>query len=127
MAEDAESIENAQLADNFIIDQKIEISEETLPTYCSLLEDLKDIEKGARADKFSIDKSCNEDNSLSLADYMAMADDLEDIMECFRRCKVLTANGKELVEKIAHLEAQLKEYKVCPLCGHELNGEHKEC
>ena len=58
---------------------------------------------------------------------MAMADDLEDIMECFRRCKVLTANGKELVEKIAHLEAQLKEYKVCPLCGHELNGEHKEC
>ena len=58
---------------------------------------------------------------------MAMADDLEDIMECFRRCKVLTANGKELVEKITHLEAQLKEYKVCPLCGHELNGEHKEC
>ena len=127
MAEDVESIENAQLADNFMIDKKIEISEETLPTYCSLLEDLKDIEKGARADKFSIDKSCSEDNSLSLADYMAMADDLADIMECFRRCKVLTANGKELVEKIAHLEAQLKEYKVCPLCGHELNGEHKEC
>ena len=127
MAEDVESIDDAQLADNFIIDQKIEISEETLPTYCNLLEDLKDIEKGARADKFSIDKSCSEDNSLSLADYMAMADDLGDIMECFRRCKVLTANGKELVEKIAHLEAQLKEYKVCPLCGHELNGEHKEC
>ena len=127
MAEDVESIEDAQLADNFIIDQKIEISEETLSSYCNLLEDLKDIEKGAQADKFSIDKSCNEDSSLSLADYTAMAEDLADITECFRRCKVLTANGKELVEKIAHLEAQLKEYKVCPLCGHELNGEHKEC
>ena len=127
MAEDVESIENAQLADNFIINRKIEISEETLPTYCNLLEDLEDIEKGALADKFSIDKSCSEDSSLSLADYMAMADDLEDIMECFRRCKVLTANGKALVDKIAQLEAQLKEYKVCPLCGQEIKGEHEEC
>ena len=58
---------------------------------------------------------------------MAMADDLEDIMECFRRCKVLTANGKALVDKIAQLEAQLKEYKVCPLCGQEIKGEHEEC
>ena len=127
MFEDLIIVENACLADNFMVNKKIEISEETLSSYCNLLEDLKDIEKGARADKFSIDKSCSEDNSLSLADYTAMAEDLADIIECFRRCKVLTANGKELVEKIAHLEARLKEYKVCPLCGHELNGEHKEC
>lgn len=125
--EDLIVVENACLADNFMVDKKIEISDKTLPTYCNLLEDLKDIEKGASADKFVIDKSCNEDNSLSLADYITMADDLKDITECFRRCKVLTANGKELVEKIAALEAQLKEYKVCPLCGHELNGEHEEC
>lgn len=127
MFDDLIVVENACLADNFMVDKKIEIREEILSSYCNLLEDLKDIEKGARADKFSIDKSCSEDNSLSLADYMVMAEDLADITECFRRCKVLTANGKELVEKIAHLEAQLKEYKVCPLCGHELNGEHKEC
>lgn len=127
MFEDLIIVENACLADNFMVDKKIEIKEGTLPSYCNLLEDLKDIEKGALADKFSIDKSCSEDSSLSLADYTAMAEDLVDITECFRRCKVLTANGKELVEKIAHLEAQLKEYKVCPLCGHELNGEHEEC
>jgi hypothetical protein len=127
MFEDLIIVENACLADNFMVDKKIEIKEGTLSSYCNLLEDLKDIEKGALADKFSIDKSCSEDSSLSLADYTAMAEDLVDITECFRRCKVLTANGKELVEKIAHLEAQLKEYKVCPLCGHELNGEHEEC
>ena len=127
MFEDLIIVENACLADNFMVDKKIEIKEGTLSSYCNLLEDLKDIEKGAQADKFSIDKSCSEDSSLSLADYTAMAEDLVDITECFRRCKVLTANGKELVEKIAHLEAQLKEYKVCPLCGHELNGEHEEC
>lgn len=125
--EDLVVIENASTADNFMFDKKIEISEETLPTYCSLSEDLKDIEKGALADKFAIDKECSEDSSLSLADYVAMAEDLEDIMKCFRRCKLLTAEGKELVDKIAKLEAQLKEYKVCPLCGHELNGEHIEC
>ena len=44
-------------------------------------------------------------------------------MYCYNRCKQLTADGKELVKKIEEKENKLKEYKVCPLCGHELNGE----
>ena len=120
-------VENACLADNFMIDKEVEISEKLLPSYCSLLEDLEDIEKGALADKINIDRSCGEDTSLSLADYLAMAEDLEDIIKCFKKCKTLTAQGKELVDKITELEAQLKEYKVCPLCGQKINGEHEEC
>ena len=93
----------------------------------NLLKDLKDIQKGYDASKFTIDKECTEDVSLSLADYEQMAIDLAEVRRIYRSCKVKKMRCQELQEIIDNNNKQLQEYKICPLCGHELNGEHIEC
>lgn len=124
---DFETIHMGKLADGFKIDKELEISNVNIDAYLNLLEDLKDIETGAKVNNIVLDKECKIEKSNTLNEYVELKQDLADIMNCFSRCKQLTADGKELVGKIANIEEKLKEYKVCPLCGHELNGEHEEC
>lgn len=123
--EDINVIDNGMLAENFMVDKKIEITGENLETYFKLREDLEEINKGYAASKFNIDKSCIEDTSLSLAEYTSLSADLKEIVGCFHRCKELTQKCKDLNVKIEEIDKKLKEYKVCPLCGQELGKGHE--
>lgn len=125
--EDYNSLLVAQQANNFNMNREIEITGDTLNTYFNLLEDLKEITLGATSAKLKMDKECTRDRSNTLSDYLELANDVEDIIGCYRKCKDLSIKGKALNDRIAEIEKQLKEYKVCPLCGHELNGEHVGC
>ena len=122
-ANDFSIINLGVLADNFSIDKSFEVCNDSINLYVELLEDLKEIEISAKANDFCFNKECKIEKSITLEDYINLKKDLTDIMYCYNRCKQLTADGKELVKKIEEKENKLKEYKVCPLCGHELNGE----
>lgn len=125
--EDYESLLVAIEADNFKVDKDIEITGETLATYFNLVEDLTDIEKGARASKIEIGTECTRDRSNTLNEYVELAKDVTSTIQCYKKCKELSIKGKALNDRIAEIDKQLKEYKVCPLCGHELNRELVEC
>ena len=125
--EDYGSLLIATEADNFKVDKNIEITGETLATYFNLVKDLIDIEKGARASKIEIGTECVRDRSNTLNEYVELAKDVTSIIQCYKKCKELSIKGKALNDRIAEIEKQLKEYKVCPLCGHELNRELVEC
>ena len=120
-------IESGMLANNFMVDKKIEITGDTLQSYFNLKDDLEVIENGMKASNFELKGTCKEDYSLSLTAYTDMLEDLTDIIAKARRCKALKLQYESVTSRINELEAKLSEYKVCPLCGHELEGEHALC
>ena len=125
MWEDMQAINLAHKADNFIIDREIEVTGDNLTSYFNLLEDLEIIDKGFKASSIQLKEDCTYSNSLTIAEYETMKSDLEVIVSCFRKCKAAKTRCEEIDEQIKAIEAKLSEYKVCPLCGHELGDEHK--
>lgn len=125
MWEDMQAINLAHKADNFIIDREIEVTGDNLTSYFNLLEDLEIIDNGFKASSIQLKEDCTYSNSLTIAEYETMKSDLEVIVSCFRKCKAAKTRCEEIDEQIKAIEAKLSEYKVCPLCGHELGDEHK--
>ena len=116
---DLVTIESGMLANNFMVDKKIEITGDTLQSYFNLKDDLEVIENGMKASNFELKGTCKEDYSLSLTAYTDMLEDLTDIIAKARRCKALKLQYESVTSRINELEAKLS--------GHELEGEHALC
>ena len=127
LSKDLEEIGEASRVDKFNIDKELEITGETLEYYFNLRDDLGDIIKGADADKITFEKECVEDTSLTLPDYLALYDDIQEVTNIYRRCKELKTQCENLDARILQLKEEQNKYKICPLCGQKLVGEHAEC
>lgn len=120
---DLEVIDLAVKADKVSLDKEVNVTGEALTQYTELLQDLIVIQAGGNADSFKIDEHCTNDFSLSLADYLDLVDDLKVITACLRKGKALTLQVHEIDKRLETIQSKLKEFKVCPLCGHELVGD----
>lgn len=123
MVADLKVIDLAQVANNVSLDKEVNITGDSLSQYTELMQDLSVIQAGAHADSFKVDEQCTNDFSLSLADYLDLVDDLKVISACVRKGKALTLQVKEIDDRLEVIQNKLKEFKVCPLCGHELVGD----
>jgi energy-coupling factor transporter ATP-binding protein EcfA2 len=110
---------------NFDLGEEYVITEDLTAKYQALVEDLEVIKLAQTASTVDIpDEDCELCSSDTLNQYLEMSADYESVMQIFLKCKALKKNIKDKTEIISGLETKLKSYKVCPLCGHELNGDH---
>ena len=123
MMADLKVIDLAQLVNNVSLDKEVNVTGDSLSQYIELIQDLSVIQAGANADSFKVDEQCTNDFSLSLADYLDLVDDLKVISACVRKGKALTLQVKEIDDRLEVIQNKLNEFKVCPLCGHELVGD----
>lgn len=90
----------------------------TLDSYIELREDLDTIRLGELAEHFSIDEFSEVSNSLE--SFLNMLEDYKFVLNCYDMCSSSKTRYSELEQRIQVLNEDLGKYKVCPLCGHEL-------
>ena len=124
---DLSIIENAHRLDNLEMDMESPMETTTLDDYLELYEDIKEIERSEKASKFNMDDVPEISEQPLLETYLEMLSDYKDIVNCYQSCKAKKSAYEEAEQKIGTLQEKLKDYKVCPLCGHELTGEENIC
>ena len=124
---DLSIIENAYRLDNLEMDMESPMETTTLDDYLELYEDIKEIERSEKASKFSMDDVPEISEQPLLETYLEMLSDYKEIVNCYQSCKAKKSAYEEAEQKIGTLQEKLKDYKVCPLCGHELTGEENIC
>lgn len=100
------------------LSKECQVDGSTLENYLDMKKDYEDIQRLREATKFDILKECNIGNTIE--EYEALKRDYEFIEKCYKKCKELKAKYAELEARIDKSQSKLDEYKVCPLCGHEL-------
>lgn len=123
LIEDWKYIETASKLTTFQLPEDYAVKPKLLEQYNQLVEDAKYIYKAHKV-RTTIDLSeeCTVSENL-LEDYMTIRQDAKVIYECLTKCRELKANLTKIDQRIADYKQELDSYKVCPLCGHELEGE----
>jgi DNA repair exonuclease SbcCD ATPase subunit len=127
MVQDLADIQRGFRVNEIDLGSECVVTEGLITSYNTMVEDLELIKRAQEADNVSLpDEDCELCSSDTLKRYLEMSEDYANVYSIYQKCKELKHKIKESDTKIEELEAKLSEYKICPLCGHELNGEHTD-
>lgn len=94
--------------------------------YKNMVVDCSYIEKALEiSEHFDLSKEC--DIFSSLHDYEQMLQDFKQTAKCFKQIKAIKERYEALEKNLKVIQEQLGEFTVCPLCGHELEGDNCSC
>lgn len=108
----AESLKKLDLSRECFVDGS------TIDKYQEVLEDYNDLIRLRKVSELNIDRTCDIGNTID--DYETMLQDYNFIIRCHEKCKSLKSKFLEVESKANFAQDKLSKYKVCPLCGHEL-------
>ena len=118
---DYEHVTHAVKLKDIDLSRECDVSGETLSEYLSVRDDYKDLINLEKISSFDLSVECTAEDSLT--EYEAMLRDYKFIVECYDKCKALKQKYAKVDSRIEKLQSKLAEYKVCPLCGHELGDD----
>lgn len=120
LAKDLETLSICKKYENMDL-SKEPVIPEALAEYETLVEDLSKLENIKAASKFTIEECPVVTNSLD--DYLKLLEDFKTLLTLNKEYKTLKAKYTSLGEVVNEIKEKLSNYKVCPLCGHNLSEE----
>lgn len=99
---------------------KVNFNNDLLNTYSNIKDDYTELKNVSKVVSLLDDKKeINIDLEL-YSEYNKLYKDYVEVKESMQHIKSLKDKQEELKNTISECDSKLKEYKVCPLCGHEL-------
>ena len=121
---DYKDIKKAVELDKISFPEDIKITEDLINKYTELVKDVDFLKHAAKVSKITIDKECNV--NCTLDKYLETVEDYKEIVKIYKNCKELKQQYDTISEQLEEYQSKLNSYTVCPLCGHELNGEPED-
>ena len=118
---DYDHVVHAQSLKKIDLSKDCEVSSSTMDKYIELSDDYKDLIKLYKIAKLDLSKTCDVKNTID--DYETMLQDYKMIVKCHEKCKALKEQYLAIEDKLNKAHEKLHKFKVCPLCGHELDGD----
>lgn len=115
---DYQHLEHASKLKELNISRECNIDGSSLDKLLEVIFDIKEIQKLRKIASINLSVECEIGNTID--DYETLLKDYKFINKCYEVCKSKKEEYHTLEAKINSLQEKLNNYKVCPLCGHEL-------